>query len=279
MGRRDEGDQAEHFGVYLDTYLDRRTASAFGVTAAGVRLDEYFASDNDDGESDYNPVWVARTSVDAQGWIAELWIPFSQLRFTDRDPQVWGLNVKRWVPSRNEEVYWALVPADRGGLGLALRRSARHQRDQAEPPDRAAAVRGERRRTCSAIRDPGNPFTDSADLEGRIGLDAKVGIGSNLTLEATVNPDFGQVEADPAEVNLSAFETFFDERRPFFLEGSNLLNNQRRQLVLLRAGSAPRRPGRAAGDFVDYPSTSTILGAAKLTGRLASGTSLGMLAR
>ena len=91
----------------------------------------------------FDPVWLARTSIDAQGWTAELRIPFSQLRFTDRDPQVWGLNVKRWVPSRNEEVYWALVAADRGGMGVAVRRPAWHQRHQAEPADRAAALRSE----------------------------------------------------------------------------------------------------------------------------------------
>ena len=110
MGRRDDGDQAEHLLVSLDTYLDRRTASTFGVTATGVRLDHYYASDRPwDDDDSFDPVWQARTSMDAQGWTAELWIPFSQLRFTERSPQVWGLNVQRWVPSRNEEVYWALV--------------------------------------------------------------------------------------------------------------------------------------------------------------------------
>ena len=275
MGRRDEGDQAEHFGVYLDTYLDRRTASAFGVTAGGVRLDEYFGSDNDDGESDFDPVWLARTSVDPQGWSAELRIPFSQLRFTAKDEQVWGLNIKRWVPSRNEEVYWALVR--RTEEGWASRFGDLHGINGIRPSRRIELLPY----LASASHlfgdpEPGNPFTDSADLDGRVGLDAKVGFGSNLTLEATVNPDFGQVEADPAEVNLSAFETFFDERRPFFLEGINLLNNQDDNwFYTRRIGAAP--VGDASGDFVDHPSTSTILGAAKLTGRLQSGTSIGML--
>jgi len=275
MDRRDSGDQAEHFGVYLDTYLDRRTASAFGVTAAGVRLDEYFGSDNDDGESDFDPVWVARTSVDAQGWTAELRIPFSQLRFTDRDPQVWGLNVKRWVPSRNEEVYWALVR--RTEQGWASRFGDLHGIGGIRPSRRIELLPYVASTShVFGNPDPGNPFTDSADLDGRVGLDAKVGIGSNLTLEATVNPDFGQVEADPAEVNLSAFETFFTERRPFFLEGADLLNNQDNNwFYSRRIGATPA--GRAAGDFVDVPSTSTILGAGKLTGRLPSGTSIGML--
>ena len=111
LGRRDDGDQAEHLIVSLDPYLDRRTASTFGVTAAGVRLDRFYPQDDDfPSDAGFNPVWRARTSIDQAGWTAELWIPFSQLRFTDRDPQVWGLNVQRFVPSQNEEVFWALIP-------------------------------------------------------------------------------------------------------------------------------------------------------------------------
>jgi hypothetical protein len=275
MDRRDQDDQAENFVVYFDTYLDRRTASGFGVTAAGVRLDEYFGSDEEFGEEDYNPVWVARTSVDGQGWIAELRIPFSQLRFSDVEQQVWGLNIKRWVPTRNEEVYWALVR--RTEEGWASRFGDLHGISGIRPSRRIELlpyVAGASH--TFGDPEPGNPFLENADLDGRVGLDAKIGLGSNLTLEATVNPDFGQVEADPAEVNLSAFETFFDERRPFFLEGANLLNNQDDNwFYSRRIGAQPI--GRAPGEFVDYPETATILGAAKLTGRLASGTSIGML--
>ena len=276
MGRRDSGDQAEHLLISLDTYLDRRTASTFGVTASGVRLDRYYASDRPwDDDDSFDPVWQARTSVDAQGWVAELWIPFSQLRFTDRSPQVWGLNIQRWVPSRNEEVYWALV--SRTEERWASLFGDLHGIDGITPGRRlelmpyiasAAHLVGD--------RDRNDPFTGGGNLEGRVGLDAKVGLGSNLTLEATVNPDFGQVEADPAEVNLSAFETFFDERRPFFIEGIDLLTgNVDNYFYSRRIGAPPA--GRASADFVEYPGTSTILGAAKLTGRLASGFSVGML--
>src|SRR5688572_25824443 len=111
MGRRDDEGRAESFLVSLDTYLDRRTASTFGITAAGVRLDAYYSSDDEDADDEgYDPVWEGRIAHDERGWTAELWIPFSQLRFNERDPQIWGLNIQRWVPSRNEEVYWALVP-------------------------------------------------------------------------------------------------------------------------------------------------------------------------
>jgi hypothetical protein len=276
MGRRDNGDQAEHLLVSLDTYLDRRTASTFGTTATGVRIDRYFSSDRPwDADDSFDPVWQARTSVDAQGWSAELWIPFSQLRFTARSPQVWGLNIQRWVPSRNEEVYWALVArtderwaslfGDLQGIdGIA--------------PSRRLELMPYVASSSHLIgdRDRSDPFTGGGNLEGRVGLDAKVGLGSNLTLEATVNPDFGQVEADPAEVNLSAFETFFDERRPFFIEGNDLLEGNVNDYYYSRRIGAPPA-GRASGEFVDYPGTSTILGAAKLTGRLESGLSVGML--
>ena len=277
LGRRDDGEQAEHLIVSLDTYLDRRTSSTFGVTAAGVRLDAYLPRD-DDWPSDpgFDPVWLARTAVDGAGWSAELWIPFSQLRFTDLDEQVWGLNVQRWVPSRNEAVAWAEIPLTEerwaslfGDLhGIAGIRPSRRL-------ELLPYVASSSQRIGSPDLD--DPFSGGANLQGRIGLDAKVGLGSNLTFDATVNPDFGQVEADPAEVNLSAFETFFPERRPFFIEGSQLLQgNVNNYFYSRRIGGPPA--GRPDGDFVDAPSASTILGAAKLTGRLASGTSLGMLA-
>src|SRR5688572_2493511 len=276
MGRRDSSDQAEHVVVSLDTYLDRRTASSFGVTASGVRIDRYYASDNDFNSDDgFDPVWQARTTMETDGWSAELWIPFSQLRFNERSPQVWGLNVQRWVPSRNEEVFWEMVA--RTDEGWASRFGDLHGIDGIRPSRRLELlpyVAGASQ--LFGVRDARDPFTSGGNLEGRAGLDMKVGLGSNLTLEATVNPDFGQVEADPAEVNLSAFETFFDERRPFFVEGSDLLTgNVNNYFYSRRIGAAPS--GRAAGDFVDYPATTTILGAAKLTGRLASGTSVGML--
>ena len=276
LGRRDEGDQAEHLNISLDTYLDRRTASTFGVTATGVRLDFYHASDDDWNEDEtFNPVWQARTATDGQGWTAELWIPFAQLRFNERTPQMWGLNVRRWIPSRNEEVFWAPVRrTDERWASLFGNLSGidgiRPRRRLEILPYVASNSR------VVGQRDPGDPFSSGANLSGRVGADVKMGLGSNLTLEATVNPDFGQVEADPAEVNLSAFETFFDERRPFFVEGANLLTgNVNSYFYSRRIGAAPI--GRANGEFVDYPGTSTILGAAKLAGRLPSGTSIGML--
>src|SRR5688572_9699276 len=276
MGRRDEGDQSEYFGVLLDTYLDRRTSYTFGVTAAGVRLDTYHPRDRSwDDDSSFDPVWRARTSTDAQGWTAELWIPLAQLRFTDPSPQGWGPNIRRWVPSRNEDVYWQLIA--RTDDRLASRFGDLHGIDGIRPSRRIELMPYVASSShVIGVREDGDPFTAGANVAGRIGVDAKVGIGSNLTLEATVNPDFGQVEADPAEVNLSAFETFFTERRPFFVEGIDLLQGPVNNFFYSRRiGASP--VGDADADFVDFPAQSSILGAAKLTGRLESGLSIGVL--
>jgi hypothetical protein len=276
MGRRDNVDQAEHLLISLDSYLDRLTASTFGVTATGVRLDHYHPSDTEfNTVSEFDPVWRANAAIIDDGWTAEFWIPFSQLRFNDRSPQIWGLNVRRWIPSRNEEVYWVLVP--RTDRGWASRFGELTGIDGLRPSRRLELVPYvSGTSTLTGEPNAANPFDERFSGNGQVGLDAKVGIGSNLTLDATVNPDFGQVEADPAEVNLSAFETFFDERRPFFLEGSQLLTGSvQNYFYSRRIGATPAGP--ASGDFVDYPRTTTILGAAKLTGRLSSGLSVGVL--
>jgi hypothetical protein len=276
LGRRDNGDQSEHIHIWLDTYLDRRSAAMFGVTASGVRLDRFHATDNETSfDTGFDPVWQARTSVDVDGWTAELWIPFSQLRFTPQTDQTWGVNVRRFRPTIDEETYWVLVPRTErvfisrfGDLrGITGVRPTR--RIELLPYVAGAS-------TLTGDEDPGNPFDDGTTATSRVGVDAKMGLGPNLTLEATMNPDFGQVEADPAEVNLTAFETRFPERRPFFLEGATLLNVGHPNLYYSRRIGA-RPAGAAPGDFVDYPSDSTIVAAAKLTGRLPSRTSIAVL--
>jgi hypothetical protein len=275
LGRRDDVGQSEYIIVALDTYLDHRTAYGFGVTASGVRLDRFYPADAEDFDDTSDPVWEARTRVEEHGWTAEMWIPLSQLRFNARDEQVWGLNVSRFVPSNKEMDYWVAVP--RTEKVWVSRFGELRGVDGVKPARRLELlpyVGGSS--TLTGNRDPRNPFDDGKNLAGHAGVDAKVGFGSNLTLDATVNPDFGQVEADPAEVNLSAFETFFDEKRPFFIEGSRLLNSgYEGYFYSRRVGGRPVGP--ASGDFVDYPRTSTILGAGKLTGRLPSKTSIGIL--
>jgi hypothetical protein len=219
MSRRDSTEQAESILVALDTFLDRRTAYVFGVTATGVRFDRYHPRDSeDDPDEGYDPVWRARTSIDNGGWTAEFWIPFSQLRFNDQEELVWGLNVSRFTPTLNEEDYWVAVPrtvtawASRFGDLRGLQGLTSTRRVELLPYAASSS-------TVNGDRDRANPFDNGVNLTERFGADLKMGLGPNLTLEATFNPDFGQVEADPAEVNLSAFETFFTEKRPFSLKG------------------------------------------------------------
>ncbi len=276
LSRRDNTSQAEHLWVSFDTYRDRRTAYSFGVTASGVRMDWYHPQDNEYTlDAGFDPVWVARAVIDSLGWTAEMRIPFSQLRFNEQPEQVWGFNADHWIPAHNEDVFWIPVPTNQTGwsswmgelTGISGIKPSRRL-------ELLPYVAGNS--TITGARDPLNPFDDGRNLAARMGGDLKMGLGPNITLDAAVNPDFGQVEADPAVVNLSAFEVFFDERRPFFTEGGQLLRgNGPSYFYSRRIGGPPR--GSAGGDFVDYPRNTTILGAAKVTGRLASGFSLGAL--
>ena len=276
MSRRDNIHLAEHIWISLDTYRDRRTAYSFAVAANGVRGDWYHPTDDENNiVTSFDPVWQASASIDATGWTAEMRIPFSQLRFSAADEQEWGLNFDHWSPSRNEDVFWIPVPRNEQGWSswMGTLRGIRGIK-----PTRRLEVMPyvASNSTVNDNRDVANPFDDGRNVVSRVGGDLKMGLGPNLTLEATVNPDFGQVEADPAEVNLSAFETFFSERRPFFLEGSQILSaSGANYFYSRRIGARPRGP--ATGDYVNYPNASTIFGAAKLTGQLASRTSIGVL--
>ncbi len=283
MTRRDESGVAERLIISLDTWHDRRTAYSFAVTAAGQRVDWFHPSDAEyDRDFSFNPVWQARTSLTGGGWVAELRIPFSQLRFNDGDEQVWGLNLNRYVPRRNEDDFWVVVPRHVTGWSswfgeLTGVRGVRPSRRLELLP----YVAGDWQLNSGRNPRAGTPFDSRRDWAGRVGGDAKVGLGPNLTLDATVNPDFGQLEADPAVVNLTAFETVFDERRPFFTEGSPLFaGNGPTYFYSRRIGASPRLLGdlQSQQDFVEAPRASTLWGAGKLTGRLASGLSVGALA-
>ena len=281
VGRRDNIGQIEHLIISLDTYRDRRTAYSFAVTASGVRGDWFHPGDDEyvtDGT--FEPVWEARAAMDSLGWTAEMRIPFNQLRFVGTGAQEWGLNIDRWVPSRQEDVFWVPVPknvsawSSRMGVLVGIEGIRPSRRLELLPYAASAA-------TFNGLRDRRDPFDDGRNLEARFGGDLKMGLGPSLTLEATVNPDFGQVEADPAEINLTGYETFFSERRPFFLEGSQLFGaGGNSYFYSRRIGGPPPGtiPSSLDYDFADFPSNSTILGAAKISGRLASGTSLGVLA-
>ena len=277
LSRRDNTSQSDHLWVSFDTYHDRRTAYSFGVTASGVRMDWYHPQDNEYNlDPGFDPVWEAKAVIDSLGWTAEMRIPFSQLRFNHTPVQVWGFNADHWNPATSEDVFWVPVPTNRTGWSswmgelVGIEGIKPSRRLEVLPYTAGNA-------TVTGRPQAADPFDDGKNLDARAGADVKMGLGPNLTLDGTVNPDFGQVEADPAVVNLSAFEVFFDEKRPFFTEGAQLLRgNGPSYFYSRRIGGPPRGP--VGGDYVDYPQNSTILGAAKVTGRLASGMSLGALA-
>ena len=194
LSRRDDSDEeAEHILISLDTFLDRRTAYSFGVTASGVRLDRFHRSDSEDDTGDgFDPVWEARAQIDAQGWTAELWIPFTQLRFNDQPEQVWGLNVRRFIPTLEEEDYSVLIP--RTEQAWASRFGDLRGIQDIEPSLRLellSYIAGSS--TRNSARDVASPFEQAVSFAGRAGLDLKLGLGPNLTLDAAFNTDFGQV--------------------------------------------------------------------------------------
>jgi hypothetical protein len=274
--RRDREGSSEQLIVSLDTYHDRRTAYSFGVTAAGVRVDYLHAGDAQSNR-DYlfDPVWEAETHVTDSGWTAEIRIPFTQLRFNRAESQVWGVNLTRIIPARNEEDYLVLVRRNETGWAS---RFAELRGIENIPRSRRMELMPYIASSAKLLGNPdaGNPFVDRRSAEMRAGADVKVGLGPSLTLDATINPDFGQVEADPAEVNLSAFETIFPERRPFFVEGAQLLRANNLSFFLSRRIGQPPRY-RPPADFVEPVLNSTIISAAKITGRLPSGLSVGAL--
>ena len=280
--RRDGESDAEVFTVSLDPYHDRRTAYAFSISSGGVRGDAYHAQDSEDSgrEPQYDPVWSARARVDSAGWTAEMRIPFSQLRFNSSTQQVWGLQLTREVADKAEQLQWVLIPVSAAGYAS---RFGLLEGIAGIPPARRIELLPyvATEFTQRSNVDPRNPFNDR--FGGRAGADLKVGLGPNLSLDATINPDFGQVEADPAVVNLTAFELVFEERRPFFVEGNELLTGRGQSFIgrptwfySRRVGAQPR--GTAQGDFVDAPHNTTITTAAKVSGRLARGLSIGALA-
>jgi len=272
LSRRDVRTASDQIKVMIDSYHDRRTGYEFAVNPAGVKRD-YYAYDDGQEDVSWDAVWDVATRIDSTGWTAEFRIPLSQLRYPPAASHTFGVMIIRELARRNERVSWPLLRRSRNALvsqfgdvgGLAGLGS----------PRRLELAPYMLVRNTGAVR--GDDIRRSQ--QGTMGADLKYGLTSNLTLDGTINPDFGQVEADPAQLNLTAFETFFEERRPFFLEGMSIFQfglDPEQLFYSRRIGRAPQLAGLAP-DGVDIPGASRILGAGKLTGRLAGGTSLGVL--
>jgi len=285
MSRRDDKD-GDIVAVMLDSYFDHLTAFSFMVNAGGVKIDGVFTDDGQNEDYSWDPVWYVKTTVDNQGWTAEMKIPFSQLRFGKSKDYVWGLEVGRFLFRKEELSFWQPIPKDAPGLVHLF--GELHGIHGIKPSRRIELLPYSVGKIETMKKEIGNPFSPGHLNNMSFGLDGKIGLTSDLTLDFTVNPDFGQVEADPSVVNLTAFETFYKEKRPFFIEGANILNYQlmigdgdlsRDNLFYSRRiGHAPSYdPDINDDEHLKMPENSSILGALKLTGKTSKGLSIGVM--
>jgi hypothetical protein len=283
--RRDADSESDWFDVAIDSYHDHLGRAMFELNPAGVKWD---AAGTGNVDVSWDPIWEGDAKIDSLGWTAEMRIPYSQLRFSQKEVQTWGMQVTRYIQRRREEARWSFTrktefggPSRFGHLeGLRIASVPRHVEIVPYVVSRSRHIRPA----------PGDPFNDGNQQDVRFGGDVKAMLTSNLTLDATINPDFGQVEVDPASVNLSAFETFFSEKRPFFVAGSGIFDfgsascsfcsnfSSVESFYSRRIGRQPQG-GVPSGDnvFADVPESATILGAAKITGRTAGGMTVGLL--
>ena len=278
LTRRDQESYSDWVLVAIDSYNDRRTAFQFGVNPRGVKRDVYRFDDTRE-DADWDAVWDVKTSVNDEGWTAEFEIPLSQLRFSRADEQTWGIQFMRRVARKNESSFWA--PLASQDSAMVSKFGELRGLNEVKPRPRLEVAPYSMTRLQRAPHDPNDPFYEENDTSATLGMDVKYGVAGNLTLNVTVNPDFGQVDADPAQVNLSDFESFFLERRPFFLEGSNILDFEigdgDRLFHSRRIGRAPQGRADPRGGYVDHPDVTTIRSAEKLSGKTDSGWTIGLL--
>ena len=285
--RRDDRGSFDYFTVSLDPNRDGLTGYQFTVSAAGAERDVYLFSDSQE-DQDWDAIWDSAVGREGDGWTVELRIPLSQIRYeARRGEQTWGVNFTRRRQESSETDYFALES-----------RTVRGRVSQFGTIDGLQVAAASRRLEVTpflvsqyhtAPSEAGNPLFDGTELDPRGGVDLSVGIGSAFSLDATFNPDFGQVEVDPEVINLTAFETFFPEKRPFFVQDARVFDFTGQQGGMRGRGGKTlffsRRIGRSPGgsppeesSFSDVPGQTAILGAAKLTGRTSGGLSVGALA-
>jgi len=285
MSRRDNGDGDMVF-VIFDSYHDLRTGFVFGVSSAGVRFDMIFSNNGQNEDPTWDPIWMARARIQEWGWGAEMKIPFTQLRFKKDATEVWGFEVVRQIFRHDEMSMWHPIPRTAPGIIHAMGELDGLQEIQPRKQLDLTPYGVASLKTYEA--EEGNPFANGTDPNWNVGLDGKIGVTNNLTLDFTINPDFGQVEADPSEVNLTAFETYFEEKRPFFIEGKSITSfnvglgdgdvGNDNLFYSRRIGRRPRGyPSLDEGEYLDIPVFTRILGAAKLTGKTEKGLSVGIL--
>ena len=280
LSRRD-GFVGDRINVLIDSYHDLRTGFLFTVTAAGVRGDEFITDNGNNIDASWNPIWSTKALIDNEGWTAEMKIPLSQLRFSNDPNQVWGLNVVRNYFKNNELSAWNRIPIGAAGWvsEAGKLKGLKNIKPQKQIEIQPFVVTKLDRYEAEA----GNPYADGNDFNLNTGLDAKIGITNDLTLDVTINPDFGQVEADPAAINLDGFEIFNRDQRPFFVENKNIFDyrfadNRNNLFFSRRIGTSPQVNLETTDEaFVNQPQNTTILGAAKFSGKTKNGWSIGVL--
>lgn len=287
LSRRDNEVGADLFAVAIDSYHDHRNGFYFSVSAAGTQMDGILYND-DWNNGTWDGVWESKTRINEEGWCVEIKIPFSQLRFDEKENHIWGINFLREIGRKKEQSFLVYTPRNESGfvsrfpdlLGI----------ENIKPPARFEARPYITAKQELVQRRQGDPFNSGSEFSPGIGGDFKLGIGSNLTLDATINPDFGQVEVDPAVVNLSDVETYYSEKRPFFIEGMNIfsfgqggVNNywsfnwsNPNLFYSRRVGRNPQR-NLPNNNFAEVPMGTRILGAAKLTGKVVDGWNFGFI--
>jgi len=292
MTRRDNVD-GDMVGVVFDSFHDLRTGFFFAVSVGGVKLDEVMSNNGENEDASWDPNWWVKTSLNNEGWDAEMKIPFSQLRFEKSSGEVWGLEVFRMLYRKQELCFWQHIPKDAPGLVHMFGEMSGVENVRPRKIFDVTPYGVTKAETFKA--EAGDPFLEKGHkykMNG--GVDTKIGITNNMTMDLSINPDFGQVEADPSVVNLSAYETFFEEKRPFFIEGSNIISfgmgigdggiGNDNMFYSRRIGRRPQgSPYNYYGfndtiaGYSDIPINTSIIGSAKLTGKTKNGLSVGFL--
>lgn len=282
ISRRDDVD-GDWVSVAIDSYEDKMTSFEFTVSASGSKGD-LLRSESGGEDETWDPVWEVKTSMQSDGWYAEIRIPYSQLRFGKKSSYNWGLEVARKIYRHQELSFWQ--PVDKGSSQFVAHFGTLQGIQNISPKKEIEIVPFVLSQLTLSEKEAGNPFATGRNTKASVGVDGKVGLTNDLTLNFTINPDFGQVEADPSNVNLTNFETYFDEKRPFFVEGSNIYhypfditNNERNKIFYSRRlGREPQFSyDRQEGEYVRAPGRTNILGAVKISGKTRKGTSLGIL--
>ncbi|HEX2919674.1 MAG TPA: DUF5916 domain-containing protein [Bacteroidales bacterium] len=287
MSRRDNFSGDIVF-VEFDSHYDKRTAYLFSASASGAKSDAAMSEDGQNEDDSWNPIWYMKTSADKDGWNAEMKIPLSQLRFDKNNSQTWGLQVTRKIFRLQERSQWQFVP--KGSPGVIHLFGELYGIDNIKPKRQIELMPYTVARTERFQKTEGDPFNTGKLSKISAGLDGKIGLSNNFTLDFTINPDFGQVEADPSEVNLTAFESYFSEKRSFFIEGRNIYQFAPDQTIVIhnmssdnlfysrRIGKYPQYyPSVGSGAFIRMPESTTILGAVKISGKTKKGLSVGIM--